>query len=74
LWSWTPLKPLRPGLCPFSRQAVPTCIYDHNGNYGQKWFLFLLLPCIVSFIMLKIMQWLWTAHFSWTNQVCGITI
>jgi hypothetical protein len=24
LWSWTHLKPLRPGLCPFSRQAVPT--------------------------------------------------
>ena len=24
--------------------------------------------------MLKIMQWLWTAHFSLTNQVCGIMI
>ena len=28
LWSWTHLKPLRPGLCPFSRQADPTCIYN----------------------------------------------
>ena len=37
---------------------------------------FCLCHAIASFIMLKIiiMQWLWTGHFSWTNQVCGIMI
>ena len=37
-------------------------------------FCFCFCHVIASFIMLKIMQWLWTAHFSWTNQVCGIMI
>ena len=37
-------------------------------------FCFCFCHVIASFVMLKIMQWLWTAHFSWTNQVWGIMI
>ena len=41
-------------------------------NITPRYFCF--CHVIASFIMLKIMQWLWTAHFRWTNQVCGIMI
>ena len=48
------------------------------GTYVIKWWSsqwhFCFCHAIASFIMLKIVQWLWTAHFSWTNQVCGIMI
>ena len=45
-----------------------------NCTYLSSTFCFCFCHVIASFIILKIMQWLWTAHFSLTNQVCGIMI